>query len=151
MLSQQSWLYEDTANQLVNLARHQLLLAWWGCVCVCVCARACVSAFRSPSMPNFSLAPALDVLCSGSYPRLPSCIRDNIVPPSPLTGSDAESALDLLTVSVRRRLLSEELPQQMAVSSIGDSECVCVCVCVCRQYICLCIDRKGCGSVRSAK
>ena len=28
LLSQQSWLYEDTANQLVTLARHQLLMAW---------------------------------------------------------------------------------------------------------------------------
>ena len=75
--------------------------------------------FPLHSMPNFSLAPALDVLCTGSYPRLPSCIRDNIVPPSPLSGSEAESALALLTVAVRRRLLSEDIPPQMAVRSIG--------------------------------
>jgi mediator of RNA polymerase II transcription subunit 14 len=97
LLSQQSWLYEDTANQLVHLARHQLLLA---------------------CMPNFSLAPALDVLCTGSYPRLPSCIRDNLVPPSPLTGPEADAALSLLTVAIRRRLLWEQIPPQMTVRSL---------------------------------
>ena len=69
-------------------------------------------------MPNFSLAPALDVLCTGSYPRLPSCIHDNIVPPSPLCGSEAESALSLLTVPVRRRLLTENIPSQMTVKRV---------------------------------
>lgn len=70
-------------------------------------------------MPNFSLAPALDVLCTGSYPRLPSCIHDNIIPPSPLSGSEAESALSQLTVAVRRRLLTEDIPAQMTVVSLG--------------------------------
>ncbi|CAI8009476.1 Mediator of RNA polymerase II transcription subunit 14 [Geodia barretti] len=69
-------------------------------------------------MPNFSLAPALDVLCTGSYPRLPSCIRDNIVPPSPLTGPEADAALSLLTVAIRRRLLCEQIPPQMTVRSL---------------------------------
>ena len=71
-------------------------------------------------MPNFSLAPALDVLCTGSYPRLPSCIRDNIVPPSPLTGPEADAALSLLTVAIRRRLLCEQIPPQMTVRSLGE-------------------------------
>lgn len=74
-------------------------------------------------MPNFSLAPALDVLCTGSYPRLPSCINDNIIPPSPLSGREAESALCLLTVAVRRRLLTEATPPQMTVVSLGMGEC----------------------------
>ena len=73
-----------------------------------------------PSMPNFSLAPALDVLCTGSYPRLPSCIRDNIVPPSPLSGDEAGHALSLLTVAIRRRLLVEDIPPQMSVKSVGE-------------------------------
>lgn len=77
------------------------------------------------SMPNFSLAPALDVLCTGSYPRLPSCIHDNIIPPSPLSGKEAESALSLLTVAVRRRLLTEAIPPQMTVVNLGMSQCVC--------------------------
>ena len=72
-------------------------------------------------MPNFSLAPALDVLCTGSYPRLPSCIRDNIVPPSPLSGDEAGHALSLLTVAIRRRLLVEDIPPQMSVKSVGES------------------------------
>ena len=71
-------------------------------------------------MPNFSLAPALDVLCTGTYPRLPSCIHDNIVPPTPLSGSDGEAALALLTVTIRRRLLSEQIPSQMIIRSIGN-------------------------------
>ena len=78
------------------------------------------SLFCSCSMPNFSLAPALDVLCTGSYPRLPSCIRDNLVPPSPLTGPEADAALSLLTVAIRRRLLWEQIPPQMTVSSLGE-------------------------------
>ena len=85
-------------------------------------------------MPNFSLAPALDILCTGSYPRLPSCIRDNIVPPSPLSGCEAEAALSLLTVATRRRLLSEQLPPQMAVRSIGEQS---VCVFILYMYMCI--------------
>lgn len=89
-----------------SVSASEDIVCWSLMLCVC-------------SMPNFSLAPAMDVLCTGSYPRLPSCIHDNIIPPSPLSGSEAESALDELTVAVRRRLLTEDIPAQMTVISLG--------------------------------
>lgn len=76
----------------------------------------------SPSLPsasNFSLAPALDVLGTGSYPRLPTCIKDKVVPLPPLTSDEQTQAFSLITCAIRARLLKESIPADMTVSSIG--------------------------------
>lgn len=72
----------------------------------------------SPSMPNFSLATALDVLSSGSYSRLPSCIRERTVPPAPLSAPEQQEAFSLIECALRRRLLQESIPEPMRVTSI---------------------------------
>ena len=53
-LDQQAMRYIDTANQLSKLARETLVHA---------------------RLPAFSVPVAVDVLTSGTYPRLPTCIR----------------------------------------------------------------------------
>jgi len=76
---------------------------------------------HSCSTPNFSLAPALDVLGSGSYPRLPTCIRDRIVDAPPLSPEEQLGAFSLLDCTVRRRLMHESIPQALRVTRIGMS------------------------------
>ena len=73
----------------------------------------------SYSSPNFSLAPAVDVLISGTFPRLPTCIKDKIVPLPPLTDGEEEDARRLLNCAIRHRLLRENIPEAMKVVAIG--------------------------------
>ena len=74
-----------------------------------------------PSTPNFSLAPALDVLSTGTYPRLPTCIKERIIPPLPLTDGEKTMAYSLIDVAIRRRLVTETVPSNMTVESICES------------------------------
>ncbi|KAL4233347.1 Mediator of RNA polymerase II transcription subunit 14 [Mactra antiquata] len=91
-LEQQSMWFVETADSMAKMARETL-----------VCAR----------LPNFSLPCAIDVLTLGTYPRLPSCIREKIVPPDPITSSEKKQVLSRLTQVIQYRLVSCELPQQM--------------------------------------
>ena len=76
--------------------------------------------FLQPSStPNFSLAPALDVLVLGAYPRLPSCIREKTVNPPPLSSQEQLGAFSLLDCAIRRRLGYESVPEAMKVTHIG--------------------------------
>ena len=70
-------------------------------------------------MPNLSLAPAIDVMTTGSYPRLPTCIRDRIIPPAPLSVSEKKLAYELLEEVIRFSLTRENLPECMQVTSIS--------------------------------
>lgn len=53
-LDQQTILFVDTADRLASLARDALVHA---------------------RLPSFAIPFAIDVLTTGSYPRLPTCIR----------------------------------------------------------------------------
>lgn len=53
-LDQQAYLFVDTADRLASLARDALVHA---------------------RLPSFAIPFAIDVLTTGSYPRLPTCIR----------------------------------------------------------------------------
>lgn len=70
-------------------------------------------------MPNFSLAPAIDVLTLGAYPRLPTCIRDRIIPPPTLTSVEKQNTCRLLESVIRYRLSHELLPPTMKVADIS--------------------------------
>ena len=70
-------------------------------------------------MPNLSLAPAIDVMTTGSYPRLPTCIRDRIIPPALLSVSEKKLAFELLEEVIRFSLTREQLPECMQVKSIS--------------------------------
>lgn len=54
VLDQQAILFVDTADRLASLARDALVHA---------------------RLPSFAIPYAIDVLTTGSYPRLPTCIR----------------------------------------------------------------------------
>ena len=70
-------------------------------------------------MPNFSLAPAIDVLTLGGYPRLPTCIRDRIIPSPSLTLTERLDAFRLLETAIRYRLAHETLPSSLIVTDIS--------------------------------
>uniref|UniRef100_K1QM83 Mediator of RNA polymerase II transcription subunit 14 n=1 Tax=Magallana gigas TaxID=29159 RepID=K1QM83_MAGGI len=75
-LEQQSMWFVETADMLAKMARETLVNA---------------------RLPTFSLPCAIDVLTLGSYPRLPSCIRDKIVPPDAITPAEKRQTLQRLT------------------------------------------------------
>lgn len=58
-LDQQAILFVDTADRLASLARDALVHA---------------------RLPSFAIPYAIDVLTTGSYPRLPTCIRVSASP-----------------------------------------------------------------------
>ncbi|CAC5414285.1 unnamed protein product [Mytilus coruscus] len=91
-LEQQSMLYIDTADTLAKMSRETLVNA---------------------RLPNFSLPCAIDVLTLGTYPRLPTCIREKIVPPDAITPTEKRQTLQTLTKVIQYRLVSSELPPQM--------------------------------------
>lgn len=60
-LDQQAILFVDTADRLASLARDALVHA---------------------RLPSFAIPYAIDVLTTGSYPRLPTCIRVSTFSPT---------------------------------------------------------------------
>ena len=62
----------------------------------------------------------MDVLISGTYPRLPTCIKDRVVPLPPLTEGEEKDARRLLNCAIRHRLLAENIPVAMKVTAIGE-------------------------------
>ncbi|XP_064603828.1 mediator of RNA polymerase II transcription subunit 14-like [Liolophura sinensis] len=92
LLEKQSMLFVETADMLARMARETLITA---------------------RLPNFSLPCAVDVLTTGTYPRLPSCIREKIVPPDPITIVEKRNTLHRLNQVIQYRLVSTDLPRQM--------------------------------------
>ena len=58
------------------------------------------------TLPNFHLPAAVEVLTTGSYSRVPRCIRDRIVPPDPITASEKRQVLLRLNQVIEHRLVS---------------------------------------------
>ncbi|GMT04540.1 hypothetical protein PENTCL1PPCAC_26714, partial [Pristionchus entomophagus] len=63
-IEQQSQTFVETADRLVQLAREELIFA---------------------RLPVFQVTPAIDVLASGTFPRLPSCIKNRFIRESKIT------------------------------------------------------------------
>ncbi|GFR84683.1 mediator of RNA polymerase II transcription subunit 14 [Elysia marginata] len=91
-LEQQSMYFVETADQLHKMAKETL---------------------ASARLPSFSLPCAVDVLTTGTYPRLPTCIRERIIPPDPITPQEKAQTLQRLNEVIQYRLVSNELPKQM--------------------------------------
>lgn len=91
-LDKQSVLFTETADILARLSRETLVTA---------------------RLPSFQLLAAVEVLTLGTYSRLPSCIRDRLVPPEPIRNVDKRSALLRLNHIIQQRLVASELPLQM--------------------------------------
>ncbi|XP_029113974.1 mediator of RNA polymerase II transcription subunit 14-like isoform X2 [Scleropages formosus] len=98
-LDQQAFLFVDTADRLASLARDALVHA---------------------RLPSFAIPFAIDVLTTGSYPRLPSCIRDKIIPPDPITKLEKQTTLNQLNQILRHRLVTTDLPAQLANLTVAN-------------------------------
>ncbi|KAJ7377755.1 Mediator of RNA polymerase II transcription subunit 14 [Desmophyllum pertusum] len=71
-------------------------------------------------LPTFCLPAAVDVLTGGTYPRLPTCIRDKIVPPDPITAVEKTKTLQRLDQVIQHRLVTSTLPPEMGDMVIAD-------------------------------
>ncbi|KAM6986472.1 mediator of RNA polymerase II transcription subunit 14 isoform 2-T2 [Aplochiton taeniatus] len=98
-LDQQAFLFVDTADRLASLARDALVHA---------------------RLPSFAIPFAIDVLTTGSYPRLPTCIRDKIIPPDPITKAEKHTTLNQLNQILRHRLVTTDLPPQLANLTVAN-------------------------------
>nr|XP_028583200.1 mediator of RNA polymerase II transcription subunit 14 isoform X4 [Podarcis muralis] len=98
-LDQQAILFVDTADRLASLARDALVHA---------------------RLPSFAIPYAIDVLTTGSYPRLPTCIRDKIIPPDPITKVEKQTTLHQLNQILRHRLVTTDLPPQLANLTVAN-------------------------------
>ncbi|XP_018328535.1 mediator of RNA polymerase II transcription subunit 14 isoform X2 [Agrilus planipennis] len=91
-LDKQSLLFVETADMLARMARETLVQA---------------------RLPNFHIPAAVEVLTTGTYGRLPSCIRDRIVPPDPITNAEKRATLLRLNQVIQHRLVTGNLLPQM--------------------------------------
>ncbi|XP_073993036.1 mediator complex subunit 14 isoform X1 [Rhodnius prolixus] len=91
-LDKQSMLFVETADMLARMSRETLVHA---------------------RLPNFHIPAAVEVLTTGTYSRLPSCIRDRIIPPDPITLSEKKATLQRLNQVIQHRLVTGNLMPQM--------------------------------------
>ena len=91
-LDRQSDLFIETADILSKMARETLV---------------------SARLPSFQLPTAVEVLTLGTYCRLPTIIRDRIVPPDPISTSEKKATLLRLNQIIQQRLVTTGLPSQM--------------------------------------
>lgn len=91
-LDKQSLLFVETADMLARMARETLVQA---------------------RLPNFHIPAAVEVLTTGTYGRLPACIREKIVPPDPITTSEKRATLLRLNQVIQHRLVTGNLLPQM--------------------------------------
>lgn len=91
-LNQQSAFFVDSADNLARMARESLVNA---------------------RLPSFALPIAVDVLTTGAYKRMPTCIRDQIIPVDPISSEEKAKTLRQLTYVIEQRLLNEILPSYM--------------------------------------
>ena len=85
----------DTADFLYNLAKVKLVNA---------------------RLPAFSILTAVDVLTLGTYPRLPTCISERILPPDKLDAKAKRDCLAILDRIIECRLALSQLPPQFSSS-----------------------------------
>ncbi|XP_074593418.1 mediator complex subunit 14 [Brevipalpus obovatus] len=91
-LDKQAMLYVETADILAKMARENLVQA---------------------RLPSLQLPAAVEVLTLGTYSRLPTCIRDRIVPPDPISYTERKSTLQRLNQIIQQRLVTSNLTPQM--------------------------------------
>ncbi len=56
----------------------------------------------------------------GTYPRLPTCIKERILTLPPLEGEEEEEAHQLINCAIRHRLANQHIPENMTVISISE-------------------------------
>lgn len=98
-LDKQSMLFVETADMLARMARETLVHA---------------------RLPSFHISAAVEILTTGNYSRLPSCIRDKIVPPDPITAVEKRQTLQRLNQVIQHRLVIGNLLPQMRKFKINN-------------------------------
>ncbi|KAK5650997.1 hypothetical protein RI129_002026 [Pyrocoelia pectoralis] len=91
-LDKQSLLFVETADMLARMARETLVQA---------------------RLPNFHIPAAVEVLTTGTYGRLPACIREKIVPPDPISVTEKRATLLRLNQVIQHRLVTGNLLPQL--------------------------------------
>lgn len=91
-LEKQSMLFVDTADLLTKMARETLVHA---------------------RLPSFHIPAAVEVLTTGSYNRLPLCIKENLVKPDPILPQEVDATLARLNQVIQHRLVTSNLVPQM--------------------------------------
>lgn len=85
-------IFMDTADAMARMSRETLVRA---------------------TLPNFHLPAAVEILTTGTYTRIPRCIRDRIVPLEPITAAEKRSTLLRLNQVIEHRIVTSDLPLQM--------------------------------------
>ena len=98
-LEKQSTMFMETANQLAVMARETLVRA---------------------TLPNFHLPAAAEILTTGTYSRLPRCLMERIIPPSPITAAEKRTTLLRLNQVIENRLVNTNIPMQMRNLTMAD-------------------------------
>ena len=91
-LEKQSMLFVETADLLTKMARETLVHA---------------------RLPSFHIPAAVEVLTTGSYNRLPLCIKENLVKPDPIQPEEVDATLARLNQVIQHRLVTSNLLPQM--------------------------------------
>lgn len=91
-LDKQALLFINTADNMANIARTTLVQA---------------------RLPSFQLPCAVEVLTLGTYSRMPTCVRDKIVPPDPITLKEKRSTFDRLNHIIEQRLSTANIHPAM--------------------------------------
>ncbi|XP_055842956.1 mediator of RNA polymerase II transcription subunit 14 isoform X2 [Episyrphus balteatus] len=92
ILDKQNMLFVETADMLARMSRETLVRA---------------------RLPNFHIPAAVEILTTGTYNRLPACIRERIVPPDPITPIEKKQTLLRLNQVIQHRLVTGKLLPQM--------------------------------------
>eukprot|EP00795_Rhopilema_esculentum_P016398 gene16398-7803_t len=98
-LDQQNMFFINTADTLARMARETLANA---------------------RLPNFSLPTAVDVLTTGTFNRLPRCIKEKIVAADSITLADKKKTLNRLNEVIRNRLAVSKIPTQFSSLVINE-------------------------------
>ncbi|XP_065644409.1 mediator of RNA polymerase II transcription subunit 14 isoform X2 [Hydra vulgaris] len=101
LLDQQNAYFIDTADALAKMARETLVQA---------------------RLPNFSIPTAVDVLTTGSFNRLPKCIKTKIVPVDPISAEEKTKTLKRLDEVIQYRLCVSEIPKKFSNIKICDGK-----------------------------
>ena len=109
-LDQQSFYFIDTADTLARIARETLVQA---------------------RLPIFSLPTAVDVLTTGTFNRLPKCIKTKIIQDEPLKAVEKAGTLKRLNEVIQHRLVVSKVSPQFTNIKIGDGK---VCLTVANEF-----------------
>ena len=77
--------------------------------------------FSLVSFPVFGLQSAVDVLVTGTYSRLPLCIKDKIIPSLTLSDKEKTETLNKLTSLIEQRLVLSKIPIKYKNIEIGEN------------------------------